>query len=116
MILHIDDTKKYLVIDRCTQTEYDQLTISYQKYAKNYRFHPKFKSGLWDGKINFIKGQYIPATTYKYLFDLCNEYNFDFCYDLIKYYFTFKYEFTINNLCLFNSTSSSSVISYFLKI
>ena len=67
MILHIDDTKKYLVIDRCTQAEYDQLTLSYQKYAKNYKFHPKYKSSLWDGKINFIKGQYMPATTYKYL-------------------------------------------------
>ena len=77
MLLHIDDTKKYLVIDRCTQVEYDQLILSYQKYAKNYKFHPKYKSGLWDGKINFIKGQYIPATTYKYLFDLCSEYNFD---------------------------------------
>ena len=32
MILHIDDTKKYLIIDRCTQAEYDQLTFSYQKY------------------------------------------------------------------------------------
>ena len=67
--------KNILLIDRCTQAEYDQLTLSYQKYAKIINFIQNIKSGLWDGKINFIKGQYLPATTYKYLFDLCNEYN-----------------------------------------
>ena len=55
MKLHVDDAQKYLVIDECSQTEYDQLCISYNKDVKNARFSPQFKSGTWDGKINFLK-------------------------------------------------------------
>ena len=77
MKLHIDDTKEYLVIDECTQKEYDQLLLSYNKDVKNGRFSPAYKNGTWDGKINFIKGKYLPATTYQYLFDVCEEFGFD---------------------------------------
>ena len=76
MKLHVDDTQKYLVIDECSQIEYDQLCISYNKDVKNARFSPQFKSGAWDGKINFLKNKYLPATTYDYLFKLCEDYGF----------------------------------------
>ena len=76
MKLHIDDTKEYLVIDECTQVEYDQLCLSYNKDVKNARFSPQFKNGNWDGKINFMKGRYLPATSYQYLFDICKQYGF----------------------------------------
>lgn len=71
MILHIDESGEFLVIDECTQQEYEQLCISYNKDVKNYRFSPAYKAGRWDGKINFMKGRYLPASTYQYLFDLC---------------------------------------------
>ena len=77
MKLHIDESKEYLVIDECTQKEYDQLCISYNKDVKNARFSPNFKSGSWDGKINFMKGKYLPASTYKYLFGICEEFGFN---------------------------------------
>ena len=76
MKLHVDDAQKYLVIDECSQIEYDQLCISYNKEVKNGRFSPKYKNGTWDGKINFMKGKYLPATTYQYLFDICEKYGF----------------------------------------
>ena len=57
MKLHVDDTQKYLVIDECSQIEYDHLCISYNKDVKNARFSPQFKSGSWDGKINFLKNE-----------------------------------------------------------
>lgn len=76
MKLHIDDTKEYLVIDECTQLEYDQLCLSYNKDVKNARFSPQYKAGSWDGKINFLKGKYLPATTYNYLFGICEQYGF----------------------------------------
>ena len=76
MKLHIDDTQRYLVIDECSQNEYDQLCISYNKEVKNGRFSPKYKNGSWDGKINFMKEKYLPATTYQYLFDICEKYGF----------------------------------------
>ena len=76
MKLHIDETGEYMIIDSCTQREYDQLCISYNKEVKNGRFSPAYKNGSWDGRINFMKGKYLPATTYQYLFDLCNQYGF----------------------------------------
>ena len=76
MKLHIDESGEYLVIDECTQVEYDQLCLSYNKDVKNARFAPNYKSGAWDGKINFMKGKYLPATSYQYLFSLCNDYGF----------------------------------------
>lgn len=77
MKLHIDDSREFLVIDSCTQREYDQLCISYNKEVKNYRFAPSYKNGQWDGKINFMKGKYLPATSYNFLFKLCEDYGFD---------------------------------------
>lgn len=76
MKLHIDDTKEYLIIDQCTQLEYDQLSISFNKDVKNARFSPQFKAGSWDGKINFMRGKYLPATSYNYLFSICEQYGF----------------------------------------
>lgn len=77
MKLHIDETKKYLVIDSCTQQEYNQLCISYNKEVKNARFSPNYKNGSWDGKINFLTGKFLPASTYQYLFNLCKEFGFN---------------------------------------
>ena len=77
MKLHIDETKEYLVIDSCTQQEYNQLCLSYNKDVKNARFSPQYKAGSWDGKINFLKNKYLPATTYQYLFNICNEFGFE---------------------------------------
>ena len=76
MKLHINDTKEFLVIDECTQQEYDQLKISYNKDVKKARFSPQFKAGTWDGKINFLRNKYLPASTYHYLFSLAEEFRF----------------------------------------
>lgn len=76
MKLHIDETKEFLVIDSCTQQEYEQLCISFNKDVKNGRFSPAYKAGTWDGKINFMKGKYLPATSYNYLFNICEQYGF----------------------------------------
>lgn len=77
MLLHIDDTKEFLVIDSCTMAEYEQLKVSYTKKAKAYKFSPAYKSGSWDGNISFIKNKVLPATSYKYLFDVCEQFGFD---------------------------------------
>lgn len=76
MKLHLDETQEYLVIDDCTQLEYDQLCISYNKEVKNARFQPKVKAGTWDGKINFMIGKYLPATSYGFLSNVCKQFNF----------------------------------------
>ena len=77
MKLHIDDTREFLVIDECTKLEYDQLRVSYNKDVKNARFAPNYKSGSWDGKINFMMNKFIPATSYMYLHSICKEFGFE---------------------------------------
>lgn len=77
MILHVDDSKEYLIIDKCSTQEYEQLKVSYTRKVKNYQFSPSYKSGSWDGNIVFLKGKTLPASTYKYLFDVCDEFSFD---------------------------------------
>lgn len=77
MRLHVSENCEFLVIDSCTTQEYEQLKISYNKEVKNYRFNPKYKNGLWDGKINFIVGQFIPATSYAYLMEICKQFGFE---------------------------------------
>lgn len=77
MILHVDDSREFLVIDQCTTQEYEQLKVSFTKKTKGYKFSPSYKSGSWDGNITFIKGKTLPASSYKYLFDMCNEFGFD---------------------------------------
>ena len=77
MKLHIDDTREFLVIDECSQLEYDQLRVSYNKDVKNARFAPNYKSGSWDGKINFMMNKFIPATSYMYLHSICKEFGFE---------------------------------------
>ena len=77
MKLHLSENCQYLIIDSCTTQEYEQLKISFNKEVKNYRFNPKYKSGTWDGKINFMVGKYLPATTYAYLMEVCKQYNFE---------------------------------------
>lgn len=76
MKLHIDDTREYMIIDSCTQQEYDQLKISYNKDVKKARFSPQYKAGTWDGKINFLRNKYLPASTYHYLFSIAEEFRF----------------------------------------
>lgn len=77
MRLHIDESKEFLVIDSCTTQEYEQLKLSFTKKVKSYKFSPAYKSGAWDGNISFIRGNMLPASSYKYLFDLCQEFGFE---------------------------------------
>lgn len=44
--------------------EYEMLYDEFAKFAKGYRFHPKFKLGRWDGKIGFVNKN---GKTYVYL-------------------------------------------------
>ena len=59
MLLHVDNSKEYLIIDSCNSKEYDQLLVSYTRKVKNYQFSPSYKSGSWDGNIIFINDTFI---------------------------------------------------------
>ena len=78
MILTLADNKKYLVIDECTELEYEQLKLSLTKKVEGWRFHPLVKKKIWDGSISFLKRNKIPAGLWKEVIDICKEYDFEF--------------------------------------
>ncbi len=74
MELSLSDNKKFLVIDGCTELEYDQLKSSLTKRIEGWRFHPLVKKKIWDGNISFIKRNKIPSGLWKEVVDICREY------------------------------------------
>jgi superfamily II DNA or RNA helicase len=75
MELTLSDNKKFLVIDSCTELEYEQLKTSLTKKIDGWRFHPMVKKKIWDGNITFIKGNKVPAGLWKEVIDVCKEYD-----------------------------------------
>ena len=78
MILTLDADKKFLIIDSCTEGEYDQLKLSLTKKIEGWRFHPLVKKRVWDGNVSFLKRNKIPAGLWKEVVDICKEYEFEF--------------------------------------
>src|SRR6056300_390755 len=78
MELSLSENKKFLVIDSCTEMEYEQLKSSLTKKIEGWRFHPLVKKKVWDGNISFIKRNKIPAGLWKEVIDICKEYDYQF--------------------------------------
>ena len=75
MELSLSDNKKFLVVDGCTELEYEQLKSSLTKKIEGWRFHPLVKKKIWDGNISFIKRNKIPSGLWKEVVDICKEYD-----------------------------------------
>jgi hypothetical protein len=78
MELSLSENKKFLVIDSCTELEYEQLKSSLTKKIEGWRFHPLVKKKVWDGNISFVKRNKIPAGLWKEVIDICKEYDYQF--------------------------------------
>jgi len=76
MEVSLSENKKFLVIDSCTELEYEQLKISLTKKIEGWRFHPLVKKRVWDGNISFIKRNKVPSGLWKEVVDVCKEYDF----------------------------------------
>lgn len=77
MELRLSDDKKFLIIEECTELEYEQMRLSLTKRIEGWRFHPLVKKRLWDGYISYIKGNKIPSGLWKEVLDIGQEYNFE---------------------------------------
>jgi superfamily II DNA or RNA helicase len=75
MQLKLSQDKKFLIIESCTELEYEQMKLSLTKKIDGWRFHPLVKKRLWDGNISFIKGNKIPSGLWKEVIDIGKEYN-----------------------------------------
>ena len=78
MDLQISEDKKFIIIEECTDEEYEQLKISLTKKIDGWRFHPLVKKKLWDGNVSYVKGNKIPSGLWKTVSDICKEFSFEF--------------------------------------
>lgn len=78
MNLTLSNNKMFLIIESCTELEYEQLKTSLTKKIEGWRFHPLVKRKLWDGNISFIKKNKIPAGLWKEVIDISKEYDLEF--------------------------------------
>ena len=66
------------------EIEVRQLKLSFQRFAKNYFFHPKYKkkdaagNRIWDGKINFfLNNQFLQVGLWGELYRVAKEFRLD---------------------------------------
>jgi superfamily II DNA or RNA helicase len=52
-------------------------------YAPNYKYHPQFKAGFWNGKIPFfnIKENLLPIGLLPYFIDYCEQFKYPFVFN-----------------------------------
>ena len=78
MEISLTENKQLLRIDSANEMEIEQLNISLNRRVENWRFHPLYKKGLWDGYISYVKDDtWIPAGLWKEVMDVCKEYRYD---------------------------------------
>lgn len=78
MVITLTDDNRFLRIDEADELELEQLNLSLTKRIDGWRFNPLVKRGVWDGYISYIKdNKWIPAGLWKYVMEVCKEYNFD---------------------------------------
>lgn len=68
---------------------FQELYNYFSVYVEGYRFMPKYKMGIWDGKVNFLnKNGLIPLGLTKYVFNFAQRdgLNFDIDSDIIDRY------------------------------
>jgi len=74
--LNSDSTK--LILKESTKEEYNQLKLYLNRYVKNYRFMPRFKLGVWDGKVDFFNNGIIEYGLWFEVLKCCKEYGYKF--------------------------------------
>jgi len=73
-----DKIKQKLKIIESDRAEWHQLKLHLTRYVKNYKFQPRFKLGVWDGKISHFKDGEIDMGLWKEAYKLCKINNWKF--------------------------------------
>lgn len=76
----------FLKIKSASELEKKQISIILNKKINNYKFHPLVKKKLWDGCINFLKGDLFPIGLWKYVWQNMKKYGYDVDISPIKYW------------------------------
>jgi len=78
MKFKINEEKTKLVLTKSNTEEYNQIKRILNPYVDGYRFMPRFKMGVWNGKIDFFKNGFINLGLWKVVYDSCKEYGYKF--------------------------------------
>ena len=78
MILANVVDNKYIKIVSCNNDEYEQLSYSFRKRIKNWRFSPLVKKKIWDGYISFFnKKNELNIGLWDELLNVCKNFNYE---------------------------------------
>jgi superfamily II DNA or RNA helicase len=78
MILANVVDNKYIKIVSCNNDEYEQLSYSFRKRIKNWRFSPLVKKKIWDGYISFFnKKNELNIGLWNELLNVCKNFNYE---------------------------------------
>jgi hypothetical protein len=85
IILHFKN-HSYVTVE-ASDSIIEELSTHFTFYAKDYRFHPKYKNGVWDGKIRLfdIRNKQLYRGLVPYVAKFCEERNYDWDYENESY-------------------------------
>jgi len=72
-----NDATKFILKDS-TKEEFNQLKLYLNRYVKNYRFMPRYKMRIWDGKVDFFNNGIINIGLWYEILKCCKEYGYSF--------------------------------------
>jgi superfamily II DNA or RNA helicase len=78
MVFKLIKNNTYLKLVNSSKEEFNQLKMYLNRYVKNYRFMPRFKLGVWDGKIDFFNNGIINFGLWSEILKCCKEYGYNF--------------------------------------
>lgn len=78
MKFKINEKGTHLILKESTKEEYNQLKLYLNRYVNNYRFMPRYKMGIWDGKMDFFNNGIINMGLWGEIIKCCKEYGYDF--------------------------------------
>lgn len=78
MKLRYDKDREMFSIIEADRVEYHQVKLHLTRYVKNYRFDPRFKLGVYDGKISHFKDGEFKLGLWKEVQELCKLNNWKF--------------------------------------
>ena len=74
MKFKINDKSTKLILKESTKEEYNQLKLYLSRYVKDYRFMPRYKLGVWSGKMDFFNNGFINMGLWNEVVKCCKEY------------------------------------------
>jgi superfamily II DNA or RNA helicase len=76
MIFKLNDNSTKIILKNSTKEEYNQLKLYLSRYVKNFRFMPRYKLGVWDGKVDFFNNGIIEYGLWYEVYKCCKEYGY----------------------------------------